>query len=68
MSRITEAINPTVTTLVMLYKGERRLREVIVEMAAAMRIELEQFVPGGLAVARQLVQNGYLLPSSSPDC
>jgi SAM-dependent methyltransferase len=60
-------LDRTVTTLVMLYKGERRLRDVMVEMAAAMRVELDQFMPGGLAVARQLVQNGYLLPSSVAD-
>jgi hypothetical protein len=60
-------LDPTVTTLVMLYKGERRLRDVIGEMATAMRTDLHQLMPGGLAVARQLVQNGYLLPSSVTD-
>ena len=43
---------------------QRRLRDVMAEMAGAMQVELEQLMPGGLAVARQLVQNGYLLPSS----
>jgi methyltransferase family protein len=60
-------LDQTVTTLVMLCKGERRLREVMVEMAAAMRVELDQLLPGGLEVARQLVQNGYLLPSSGAE-
>lgn len=57
-------LDQTVTTLVMFCRGERRLRDVMAEMAAAMRVELEQLMPGGLAVARQLVQNGYLLPSA----
>lgn len=63
----TMELDTTVTTLVMLYKGERRLRDVFVDMAAAMRTELDQLVPGGLAVVRRLLENGYLLPSSVPD-
>lgn len=62
----TMELDPTVTTLVMLYRGERRLRDVIVEMAAAMQTEFDALVPGALEVARRLVQNGYLLPSVGP--
>jgi hypothetical protein len=46
--------------------GERRLREVLVNTAAAMRVELDQFVAGALAVACRLVEIGSLLPGSSP--
>ncbi len=63
----TMDVDATVTTLVMCYRGERLLREVLHEMASAMRIELDQLVPGGLAVVRRLVQSGYLLPSSVVD-
>jgi hypothetical protein len=63
----TMELDTTVTTLVMSYHGERRLRDVFTDMAAAMRVELDQLVPGGLAVARRLVENGYLLPSGVSD-
>lgn len=66
-SYYTMELDRTVTTLVMCYRGERRLREVFEEMAATMTVELDQMVPGGLAVVRRLVQNGHLLPSSIPD-
>jgi hypothetical protein len=36
-------------------------------MAAAMRVELDHLVPGGLALVRRLVEQGYLLPSTVPD-
>jgi hypothetical protein len=63
----TMALDPTVTTFVMFYKGERRLRDVLADMAAARGTEFDQLVPGGMDVARQLVQNGYLLPSAVAD-
>jgi len=60
-------LDPTVTTLVMCYRGERRLRDVFKDVAAAMHVELDQLVPGGLIVARRLVENGFLLPSSDAE-
>jgi Methyltransferase small domain len=66
-SYYTMEVDAPVTTLVMSYHGERRLREVFNEMAVAMRIELDQLVAGGLSVVRRLVENGYLLPSSVAD-
>jgi hypothetical protein len=57
----------TVATLVMCYRDERMLRDVFREMAGMMGVDLDHLVPGGLAVVRQLVQNGYLLPSTVPD-
>jgi hypothetical protein len=63
----TMDVDATVATLVMCYRSERRLREVFEEMAAAMRVELDHLVPGGLAVVRRLVEQGYLLPSTVPD-
>lgn len=63
----TMELDATVTSLVMSYGGDRRLQDVFADMAAAMRMELEQLVPGGLQVVRQLVLNGYLLPTSVPE-
>ena len=60
-------VDATVTRLVMCFHGERRLREVLDEMAAEMQVERDQLVPAGLAAVRHLVQKGCLLPSSVPD-
>jgi hypothetical protein len=60
-------IDPTVTTLIMFHGGKRRLRDVFDGMAAAMRVDLDQLVAGGLPVVRRLVQNGYLLPTAADD-
>jgi Methyltransferase small domain len=60
----TMELDPTVTSLVMSYGGERRLHDVLRDMAAAMRMELDRLAPGGLQIVRQLVLNGYLLPIS----
>lgn len=57
----------TVARLVISYHGERRLREVLTDMAAAMRVDPGELIPGGLGVVRRLVEAGYLLPSSAPD-
>ena len=56
-----------VATLVVAYRSHRRLRDVLAEMAGSMRVELDHLIPGGLAVARRLVESGYLLPDSVPD-
>ena len=63
----TMEVDATVTTLVMGFHGNRRLHEVLVEMAAEMRVEVGQAVPAGLAAVRHLVQKGCLLPSAVPD-
>jgi hypothetical protein len=63
----TIEVDTTVATLVMYARGERPLREVFDEMAAAMRVDLHDLVPGGLIVVRQLVQDGYLLPGAISD-
>ena len=60
-------VDPTVSTLVMSYRGERRLRDVFVEMATTTGVDLERLVPGGLEVARRLVENGYLVPADPPE-
>jgi hypothetical protein len=60
-------VDTTVAMLVMCQRGERRLREVFEQMSAAMRVDLDQLVPGGLIVARRLIENGFLLPASVAD-
>jgi hypothetical protein len=60
-------VDTTVAMLVMYHRGERLLREVFEEMSTAMQIDLDHLVPGGLLVARRLVENGFLLPPSVPD-
>jgi hypothetical protein len=52
----------TVARFVLSYPGPRRLRDVLDEMAASMGIPPDELIPGGLAVARRLIENGYLLP------
>jgi hypothetical protein len=63
----TMEADPTVATLVISYRGERRLRDVLEEMARNMGMPFDEVAPGGLPVVRRLVENGYLLPSSVPD-
>jgi len=63
----TMELDRTVTTLVMSYHGKRRLRDVFADMAAALRVDPDHLVPGGLAIVRRLVENGYLLPSGVSD-
>jgi methylase of polypeptide subunit release factors len=63
----TMEADPAVATLVVSYRGERRLREVLEEMARNMGRSFDEVAPGGLPIVRRLVQNGYLLPSSVPD-
>jgi len=63
----TMEVDATVTTLVMGFHGERRLREVLEAMAAEMQVEVDHLVPAGLAAVRHLLQKGYLLPGSVPD-
>jgi hypothetical protein len=55
----------TIARFVLSYPGQRRLREVLDEMAASMGIPRDDLVPGGLAVARRLIESGYLLPVPS---
>jgi hypothetical protein len=52
----------TVARFVLSYRGTRQLREVLDEMAVSMDIPPAELIPGGLAVARRLIENGYLLP------
>ena len=52
----------TVARFVLSYRGARQLREVLDEMAASMDIPPAELIPGGLVVARRLIENGYLLP------
>jgi len=53
----------TVARFVISYQGARRLRDVLDEMATSMGIAPGDLVPGGVAVARRLIENGYLLPA-----
>jgi len=66
-SYYTMEADVTVATLVISYRGRRRLRDVLEEMSAGMKISVDELVPGALAVARRLVEHGYLLPDSVPD-
>jgi hypothetical protein len=52
----------TVARFVLSYSAPRLLRDVLDEMAASMGIAPAEVVPGGLAVARRLIENGYLRP------
>jgi len=63
----TMGVDATVTRLVMGFPGERGLRDVLAEMAAAMQVELDHLVPGGVGAVRYLIEKGYLLPNSVPD-
>ena len=47
-------------------RGERRPSEVLADVVAAMRVEFDQLVAGGLAMACRLVEIGHLVPGSSP--
>jgi len=46
--------------------GHRRLRDILVELASRSGMELEQIAPAGLAVARKMMQLGFLNPITSP--
>jgi hypothetical protein len=63
----TMDVDSTVAMLIMYQRGERILREVFAEMSTAMQVDLDHLVPGGLPVARRLVEQGFLLPPSVPD-
>ena len=63
----TMEADATVARLVLSYGGDRRLREVLTEMAGSIGADVAALIPGGLAVARRLVEAGYLLPSSLPE-
>ena len=63
----TMEVDATVTRLVLAFHSERALREVLAEMAADMRAELDDLVPAGLDAVRYLVQRGCLLPSCVRD-
>jgi hypothetical protein len=60
-------VDTMVAALVMGYREERPLRDVFEEMSRAMGVDLDQMVPGGLAVARRLVENAYLLPGGATE-
>jgi len=66
-SYYTIELDPTITTMVMCCHGERSLRDVVQDMSATMRIDVDQLVPGALAAARRLIENGCLLPNSIGD-
>ena len=66
-SYVTTEVDTTVTRLVMGFHSERRLREVLDEMATGMQVERDDLVQGGLRAVRYLVQKGYFLPSSVSD-
>jgi SAM-dependent methyltransferase len=63
-SYYTMEADPTVATLILSYRGRRRLRDVLAEMATAMTVDFDHLVPGGLAIARRLIEHGYLIPDS----
>jgi hypothetical protein len=54
-------VDAHVVELVVRCNGRRRLREVFEEIAAARGADLDALVPGGLALARQMLRRGYFL-------
>jgi hypothetical protein len=53
-------VDAHVVELVVRCNGRRRLREVFEEIATSRGVDLDALVPGGLALARQMLQKGYL--------
>jgi SAM-dependent methyltransferase len=45
--------------------GQRPVRDLLVELAAATNSDLEKITPNCLALLRQLVERGFLLPAGS---
>lgn len=66
-SYYTMEADPTVAALILSYRGRRRLRDVLGDMAAAMKLDFDHLLPGGLTITRRLVEHGYLLPESVED-
>jgi len=50
------------TSLLARCDGRRPLRDLLVHMAVDLGADLEQIVPGGLPMVRQLIEHGFLLP------
>lgn len=46
--------------------GQRPIRELLVELAAATNSDLEKITPNCLALLRQLIERGFLLPAPKP--
>jgi hypothetical protein len=58
-------VDRQVVELVVRCNGRLRLREVFADIAAARGVGLDALVPGGLVLARQMLQRGYLLPEGA---
>jgi hypothetical protein len=59
-------VDRQVVELVVRCNGQRPLRELFAEIAAARGADLDALVPGGLALVRQMLRRGYLLPADAP--
>jgi len=44
------------------WDGTRPLRDHFIELAAALKMEFEDFVPKALLIVRRLIEQGFLLP------
>ncbi len=55
-------VDSRVAGLVARCNGQAPLRDVIGQMATALGVEVEKIAPDCLAVARQLIERGFLLP------
>lgn len=58
----TMAVEGPVAAFIMCHRDDRRLLQVLEAMATTMQVDMEEMVPAGLSLARQLLLNGYLLP------
>jgi methylase of polypeptide subunit release factors len=59
----TTEIDSRVLALVVRCDGKRPLRDAFAEIAAALSVAQDQIVPGGLALVRQMLQKGYVVPA-----
>jgi SAM-dependent methyltransferase len=59
----TGAIDPVGVRLAILCDGRRPLRDVLVDVAASLGIDVAPITPACLGVVRKLIEQGFLLPA-----
>jgi hypothetical protein len=59
----TGAIDPIGVRLAILCDGRRPLRDVLVDVAASLGIDVAHITPACLGVVRKLIEQGFLLPA-----
>jgi methylase of polypeptide subunit release factors len=59
----TGAIDAASAAVLARCQGERPLREVLTEMAAAQSVEYSKWLPSALQIVRRLVEQGFLVPA-----